>query len=80
MPVQFGARVLIGVFAGAAVGIPAGSVVVGALVGVVGAVIGTLGGAAIRGRLAESFGRDRPAALVEDAAAIGLAALVVLAL
>jgi uncharacterized membrane protein len=41
-------------------------------------VIGTLGGRAARGRLAAAFGRDRPAALFEDAVAIGLAAVIVL--
>ena len=38
----------------------------------IGAVAGTLGGAAARGRLATGFGRDRPAALTEDGAAIVL--------
>jgi len=48
--------------------------------GLAGAVGGTLAGAAARARLAASFGSDRPAALIEDAAAIVLAALVVFAL
>ena len=43
----------------------------------VGAVVGTLGGAAARGKLAEAFGRDLPAALLEDAIAIGGAWLIV---
>jgi uncharacterized membrane protein len=43
-------------------------------------VIGTLGGAAARGKLAASFGKDRPAALIEDVVAIGGAVLIVLAL
>jgi uncharacterized membrane protein len=46
---------------------------VGALLGIVGAVVGTLGGAAARGRMAAAFGSDRPAALTEDAVAIGIA-------
>jgi uncharacterized membrane protein len=47
---------------------------------VVGAVIGTLGGAKVRGALARTFGRDLPAALIEDAVAIIGAALIVMAL
>jgi uncharacterized membrane protein len=43
-------------------------------------VIGTLGGRAFRGALASAFGSDRPAALIEDAIAIGGAALIVMAL
>ena len=38
---------------------------------------GTLGGAALRGRMAAAFGSDRPAALIEDAAAILLGLLAV---
>jgi uncharacterized membrane protein len=80
VPIQFGARLATGALSGAAIGVAGGSWVVGALAGVVGAVIGTLGGRAARGRLAASFGRDRPAALIEDAVAIGGALLIVLAL
>ena len=43
----------------------------------VGAVLGTLGGRAFRARLAAAFGSDRPAALIEDALAIGGALLMV---
>jgi len=50
------------------------------LAGLVGAVIGTLGGAGLRGRLAARFGRDQPAAFIEDAIAIVGAALIVIAL
>jgi uncharacterized membrane protein len=39
--------------------------------GVIGAVLGTLLGARARGHLAGSFGRDLPAALLEDVVAIG---------
>jgi uncharacterized membrane protein len=42
----------------------------GLVAGIVGAVIGTLGGAAARGALARSFGRDLPAALIEDVVAV----------
>ena len=51
--------------------------VAGLVAGAVGAVLGTLGGAAAWARLAGVFGRDRPAALLEDALAILGAALIV---
>ena len=79
VPVQFGGRVVIGAIAGIAIAGPA-HWMPGALAGVVGAVIGTLGGAELRGRLAANFGRDQPAAFIEDAIAILGAALIVLAL
>jgi uncharacterized membrane protein len=53
--------------------------IAGAIAGIIGAVIGTLGGAAFRARLAATFGKDLPAALIEDAVAIGGAALLILA-
>jgi uncharacterized membrane protein len=80
VPMQFGARIVMGALSGAALGVPAGSWIVGAIAGIVGAVIGTLGGAELRGRLAASFGRDPPAAFIEDAIAIVAAVLIVLAL
>jgi uncharacterized membrane protein len=46
----------------------------------VGAVAGTLGGYAARAKLAALFGRDLPAALIEDVSAIALLCLLVLAL
>ena len=54
-----------------------GSLVAGLVAGAVGAVLGTLGGAAARARLAGLFGKDRPAALLEDALAILGVALIV---
>ena len=45
-----------------------------------GALIGTYGGAEARSRLAAAFGRDRPAALIEDAVAVAGAVLIVVAL
>lgn len=77
VPIQFGTRILTGALAGAAIGMAAGSWIGGALAGAVGAVIGTLGGRAFRSWLATAFGRDRPAALIEDAVAIGSALLIV---
>jgi uncharacterized membrane protein len=79
VPVQFAARVLTGALAGATLAAPQGWLVAGVIAGIIGAVIGTLGGAAFRARLAASFGNDRPAALIEDAVAIGAAILIVVA-
>jgi uncharacterized membrane protein len=81
VPVQFGARIVMGALSGAAVGAGAGGSWVGGLVaGLVGALVGTLGGRAFRARLAAAFGSDRPAAFVEDAVAIGGALLIGVAL
>jgi uncharacterized membrane protein len=80
VPVQFGGRVVSGMLCGAAIGTPAGSMIGGLLAGALGSIIGTLGGRAFRARLAKSFGKDRPAALIEDAIAIGGAILIVLAI
>ena len=77
VPIQFATRILTGALAGAAIGTAAGSWAGGAVVGAVGAVIGTLGGREFRSWLAKAFGRDRPAAFVEDAVAIVAALLIV---
>lgn len=77
VPVQFGARLLTGGLAGGAVGLSMGAPLPGAVLGVVGALLGTLGGAWARGRLAAAFGRDLPAALIEDLVAVAGAALIV---
>ena len=75
-PVGFATRLVSGAISGAAVG--AGSM--GALVaGIAGAIVGTFGGYAARMRMAAAFGNDRPAALIEDAVAVGVALAVVLA-
>ena len=76
-PGGFVARVVVGGFAGAALGMSLGSVWVGIVSGVVGAVAGTLAGAAARAKLATVFGRDLPAALLEDAVAIVASYLIV---
>ena len=80
VPIQFGARIVLGALSGAAVGAAGGSWVGGLLAGAVGAVGGTLGGRAFRARLAAAFGSDRPAAFVEDAVAVGGALLIGVAL
>lgn len=76
-PMQFGARLVSGAFSGAAIGLGAGSLIVGLVAGVVGAIVGTLGGHEFRRRLALAFGKDLPAALIEDAVAIVGAFLIV---
>ncbi|CAN7405285.1 DUF4126 domain-containing protein [Phyllobacterium sp. LjRoot231] len=77
VPMQFGVRIVMGALCGAASGIGGGTLFGGPIAGAIGAVIGTLEGADVRGRLARSFGQDRPAALIEDAVAIGGAFLIV---
>ena len=80
VPVQFGTRIVTGALAGAALAAPVGMLLGGLAAGVIGAVIGTFAGAAARARMAATFGRDLPAALIEDAVAVGGAVLIVLAL
>jgi uncharacterized membrane protein len=79
VPPQFGARIVMGALSGAAIAAPSGAWIGGAAAGIVGAVAGTLGGAAARARLAAAFGKDRPAAIVEDAVAL-LGAVAILTL
>lgn len=76
-PPSFAFRIASGGLAGAAIGVSQtgasqDALLPGLLCGAAGAVLGTLGGAAARARLAEAFGCDLPAALVEDATAVGL--------
>jgi len=80
VPPQFITRILMGGLSGGAIGASGGSLAGGVAAGVVGAVLGTFGGSAVRGRLAQMFGSDRPAALLEDAVAIAGAALILAAL
>lgn len=79
IPVQFGTRILMGAVTGGAIGVAAGALWGGAIIGVIGAVIGTLGGAAARAKMAATFGKDPPAAFIEDAVAIVGAVLIILA-
>jgi len=79
VPMQFGARIVAGGLSGAVLGADGGSLLVGLVAGAVGAVIGTFAGAALRTRLAVSFGGDLPAALIEDIVAVGAALLIVAA-
>ena len=77
VPIQFGTRILMGGLTGGAIGASGGALMPGVIAGIVGAVIGTLGGRAVRARLAAAFGSDRPAAVIEDVIAIGGAFLIV---
>ena len=70
VPPQFITRVITGAFAGAALMMPGTHWLRGMVVGAIGAVIGTVIGADFRGRLAAKFGKDQPAALIEDAIAV----------
>jgi uncharacterized membrane protein len=79
-PMQFIARVLSGGLCGAAIGISSGNAAGGLLAGAIGAVFGTVEGYEVRRRLAASFHRDRPAALIEDSVTIVGLLLAVLAL
>ncbi|MEN3147596.1 DUF4126 family protein [Neorhizobium sp. IRAMC:178] len=80
VPQQFGARLVMGALTGAAIGTPYGGWIVGLIAGIIGAAIGTYGGAAVRGKLAASFGKDPPAAFIEDAVAIVAAYLIIASL
>jgi uncharacterized membrane protein len=77
VPIQFGTRIFVGALCGAALGAPGDALHGGLLAGVLGAIAGTLGGAEFRSRLAKAFGKDLPAALIEDAIAIGGAFLII---
>jgi uncharacterized membrane protein len=67
------ARIVTGGLCGAAFGAIGGSLVAGLAAGIVGAFAGTFGGYEGRVRLARAVGKDLPAALIEDAIAIGAA-------
>ena len=70
-PMQFGARLATGAFAGAVIGTAWGYTFGGLGAGMVGAVLGTLGGYEFRSRLVKANGgRDLPVALAEDAVAV----------
>jgi uncharacterized membrane protein len=80
MLLPFATRIVMGGLCGGAIAAEGGSLFGGLAAGALGGVIGTLGGAEGRARLAAVFGKDRPAALIEDAMAIIGAALIVGAL
>ncbi|TPP06059.1 DUF4126 family protein [Rhizobium glycinendophyticum] len=77
VPIQLTTRIVMGGLSGAAIGAAGGSFAGGSAAGIIGAVLGTYCGAAVRSKLAASFGSDLPAALIEDVAAVGGALLIV---
>jgi uncharacterized membrane protein len=74
VPPQFIARIVTSALCGFAIGLSGRGVILGLVAGIIGAVAGTFGGAKARGLLSKRFGRDLPAALLEDAVAVGIAA------
>ncbi len=76
-PLPFATRIIVGGLCGGAIAAQGGSFLGGIVAGAVGGIIGTLGGAEGRSRLAAAFGKDRPAALIEDIVAILGAMLIV---
>ncbi|MGB0125717.1 MAG: DUF4126 family protein [Silvibacterium sp.] len=74
VPPQFITRIVTSALCGLAIGLSGGGAILGLMAGIIGAVAGTFGGAKARGFLATRFGRDLPAALLEDAVAVGVAA------
>ena len=80
VPPQFGGRVVMGALTGTAIGLSQGNLLFGALSGIVGSVVGTLAGAKARAFTAKLFGRDLPAALLEDVLAVALAVVAIVTL
>ena len=74
IPPQFITRIVTSALCGLAIGLSGNGMILGLVAGIVGAVAGTFGGAKARSLLARTFGRDLPAALLEDAVTIGIAA------
>ncbi len=76
VPPQFAARVTMGALTGAAIGLAHQQLLMGVVAGVIGSIVGTLGGSKARAAAARLFGRDLPAALLEDVVAIVLVVVV----
>ena len=79
VPVQLGARIIMGGLAGACLAVAASqSLILGLILGAVGAVIGTFGGYQARTRLVRALNvKDAVIAILEDLVAIGLALFLV---
>jgi uncharacterized membrane protein len=73
-PPGFVSRIVTSALCGLAIGLSGNRMITGLVAGILGTVAGTFGGAKARSLLAATFGRDLPAALLEDVAAIGIAA------
>jgi uncharacterized membrane protein len=76
VPPQFAARIVMGALSGSAIAAHSGAWIAGLIAGALGAVIGTFGGSAARSAMATFFASDRPAALIEDIAAVIAAFLI----
>ena len=74
IPPQFITRIVTSALCGLAIGLSGNGMIIGLVAGIMGAVAGTFGGAKARSLLSRAFGRDLPAALLEDAVALGIAA------
>ena len=61
IPMQFGARIVMGALSGAALAASGGVWIAGLVAGIVGAIVGTFAGAELRGRLSLAVGKDLPA-------------------
>ena len=79
-PPSFIFRIASGALTGATIGASIHALAGCAVLGAVGAVTGTMGGSAFRARAAGLFGRDLPAALLEDLCALLFIALCFFAL
>ena len=77
IPMQFGARIVMGALSGAALAASGGMWIGGLVAGIVGVIVGTFAGSELRGRLSAAVGKDLPIALLEDAVAIGGALFIV---
>lgn len=80
VPPQFGGRVVMGALTGSSIGLSQEHLVIGTLSGIIGSVVGTLAGAKARAYAAKLFGRDLPAALLEDSIAVALAVVAIVIL
>jgi uncharacterized membrane protein len=74
IPTQFITRIVMSALCGLAIGLSGNGMIIGVVAGIIGAVAGTFAGAKARRLLAKTFGRDLPAALLEDAVALGISA------
>jgi uncharacterized membrane protein len=73
IPPQFITRIVMSALCGLAIGLSGNGMIIGLVAGIVGGVAETFGGAKARSLLARTFERDLPAALLEDAVALGIA-------
>ena len=74
IPPQFSTRIVASALCGLAIGLSGHGIIIGPVAGILGAVAGTFGGAKARNLLARTFRSDLPAALLEDAVALGISA------